>query len=532
MHAKQTDPISQGRKSAVVRSTRVSATSRPDQLKDVRAALAGASSALATSPAEAISHAKRALTIASSIGDLKLQGAAALALAESQYRYGDLANAQATVELALSILENNGCRNRLGGAYRVQAALYLAQDHSGLFLAAASKALGYPDLTPSERARMFGGIAISSNFLFGPETAHAVIEDRAVPEARKSRDPGTLLSIYSLAALYEYYLACLAFGIPHYVTFGLEHPERYGSPKHRLQQAKHYFQLCEPYVRCASPRDRIWFLGKKAIVISLTEGASVGKPLFDETIRLAKAFPHSEAATLADMATAARVNQRWTEALASLRAARDHPAAQNDSFRREIHFELALVYRALGRLEEALESFETFTRINKTLSLLAATWAKDPANLRRYGERLDLSRLKTSVIEVKEPAALKRANGYIEENLNRRPTPAEIAHQAGISVRKLRSLYLQFRGVPVSDFIRERKMQHSKQMLQDKRLTIRQVSDSLGYSSCANFSRDFRKRFGRTPTDTRRLMESSTRATFTPAAAPRCSLISSDTTVN
>jgi len=64
------------------------------------------------------------------------------------------------------------------------------------------------------------------------------------------------------------------------------------------------------------------------------------------------------------------------------------------------------------------------------------------------------------------------------------------------------SLYRKFRAVTggtPGDFARELKMQKALELLKEGRLTVSEISDSVGFQEVANFSKAFKKRFGISP---------------------------------
>ena len=152
-------------------------------------------------------------------------------------------------------------------------------------------------------------------------------------------------------------------------------------------------------------------------------------------------------------------------------------------YQRTVFFELSCIYRALGKDQEALQALQKFTELQANMARLANSWVDDALNQQRYGKRLDLSRLRSSVLESSEPAALQRATRYVDSNIHRRLTLSEVARHAGVSVRTLQTLYRDFHGVSASAFIKEQKMQRVHQMLSSGDVSVNQVADAIGYSS-------------------------------------------------
>jgi AraC-like DNA-binding protein len=54
-------------------------------------------------------------------------------------------------------------------------------------------------------------------------------------------------------------------------------------------------------------------------------------------------------------------------------------------------------------------------------------------------------------------------------------------------------------GIPVSEFIRNIRMEQAARLLKEQKLNITQVAYTVGYSSLPYFSSVFRKHFGQSP---------------------------------
>jgi len=81
-----------------------------------------------------------------------------------------------------------------------------------------------------------------------------------------------------------------------------------------------------------------------------------------------------------------------------------------------------------------------------------------------------------------------------------------IAHQHGVSVRYLYTV-LGREGVSLGEWVRERRAEEAARLLADRTcaLTIADIAYRTGHADHAHFSRSFRRRYGMTPRDWRRL---------------------------
>ena len=74
-----------------------------------------------------------------------------------------------------------------------------------------------------------------------------------------------------------------------------------------------------------------------------------------------------------------------------------------------------------------------------------------------------------------------------------------ICHDAGISRAHLHRKMKEMTGIPVSEFIRNVRMEQAARLLKEQKLNITQVAYTVGYSSLPYFSSVFRKHFGLSP---------------------------------
>ncbi len=478
------------------------ATGASTQKERIRSLLAAASEKLALNPVEASVLAREALQIARSTGDLPLHGEAALAVAAAYHQRADLQKADECIQESLEAFERAGKGGRVGRVYKLQSLVFSMQDRVSLALAAAVKSLSYPDLERKDRAFAFCVIGSCFSRLFDVLTAVDLMERQAVPEAEGSGDPKAIVACYLRTAAYLNMCAVWSAGIPHYLTVGIKRPDNLASPAEYVEKAMRYLDACEAYGDNMMPKDRPYFFAEKASAVALRDGYDHALPLLAQAHAVTSdLLPVTKPFLLLDHAVTARIAGRWEEALALINEMQTLPAWH--IYQRTVFFELSFIYRALGRDQEALHALQKFTELQTNMARLANSWVDDALNQQRYGKRLDLSRLRSTVLDAAEPAALQRATRFVESNIHRRVALADVARHAGISVRTLQNLYRNFHGVSASAFIKEQKMQRVHQMLSTGDVSVYQAADAIGYSSPHNFSRDFRERFGYAPSDVR-----------------------------
>lgn len=88
---------------------------------------------------------------------------------------------------------------------------------------------------------------------------------------------------------------------------------------------------------------------------------------------------------------------------------------------------------------------------------------------------------------------------YISQNYNRSITNDILAGITGISTVYFRKLFTEIIGVPPITFVHELRIEKAKEMLRSDYSTLSDIAQSLGYSSLYDFSRDFKKHTGVSP---------------------------------
>ncbi len=89
----------------------------------------------------------------------------------------------------------------------------------------------------------------------------------------------------------------------------------------------------------------------------------------------------------------------------------------------------------------------------------------------------------------------------IDENIAYKLTLDVLSKRLCVSKSHLSKLFKEEVGIGVSDYIRDRRLEQAKHLIQVGNYTITQVSDMLGYCSVCYFSTEFRKKYNLTPSE-------------------------------
>jgi YesN/AraC family two-component response regulator len=97
-----------------------------------------------------------------------------------------------------------------------------------------------------------------------------------------------------------------------------------------------------------------------------------------------------------------------------------------------------------------------------------------------------------------------RSLDYIHKNYNIKITLAQLARTERFSISKYRVLFQKYMGVPPVEYIISIRISRACELLTQTDLTIREISESVGYSDQLYFSRIFKKRQGMSPNEYRK----------------------------
>jgi len=137
----------------------------------------------------------------------------------------------------------------------------------------------------------------------------------------------------------------------------------------------------------------------------------------------------------------------------------------------------------------------------------------DAARLKQLRESGSVSRLNSAVGEVfgelaekglKIYDAVDRACAFIHDNITdfNLSVPV-IAEAAGVSVQHLSRLFRQKHGGAILEYLNNYRVSLSKELLQNRKLTIAKVAEMVGFYNTETFVRNFRRCEGLTPTEYR-----------------------------
>ncbi len=99
-----------------------------------------------------------------------------------------------------------------------------------------------------------------------------------------------------------------------------------------------------------------------------------------------------------------------------------------------------------------------------------------------------------------ENEIIRRAQQYVSTHIRSRLSVPMVAKNADVSPSYLTALFHKHLQISPGEYIRRIKLQESKQMIREGNMNFTQIAAELQYSTIHHFSRQFKEKFGLTPT--------------------------------
>ena len=96
---------------------------------------------------------------------------------------------------------------------------------------------------------------------------------------------------------------------------------------------------------------------------------------------------------------------------------------------------------------------------------------------------------------------IRRAQQYISAHIREKLSVPHVARMVDVSPSYLTALFHQNLQISPGEYIRRIKIQESKQMIREGNLNFTEIAAALNYSTVHHFSRQFKEKFGITPTE-------------------------------
>ena len=121
--------------------------------------------------------------------------------------------------------------------------------------------------------------------------------------------------------------------------------------------------------------------------------------------------------------------------------------------------------------------------------------------LLRSCEHADDTRLKASNSVHSENEIIRRAQQYVSSHIREKLSVPTVARMVDVSPSYLTALFHKNLQISPGEYIRRIKLQESKQMIRENSMNFSEIAATLQYSTVHHFSRQFKDKFGITPTE-------------------------------
>lgn len=111
------------------------------------------------------------------------------------------------------------------------------------------------------------------------------------------------------------------------------------------------------------------------------------------------------------------------------------------------------------------------------------------------------SRLRTANSVNSENEIIRRAQQYVSAHVREKLTVPLVAWNVDVSPSYLTALFRKNLQISPGEYIRRIKLQESKQMIREDNMNFTEIAAALQYSTVHHFSRQFKDKFGITPTE-------------------------------
>ena len=154
---------------------------------------------------------------------------------------------------------------------------------------------------------------------------------------------------------------------------------------------------------------------------------------------------------------------------------------------------VASLLQSMLREQDHMDSFSTDI-IMSQLSLLLLY-------LLRESVQPTGSKVKNANVVQNENEIIRQAQQYVAAHIREKLSVPLVAGQVGVSPSYLTVLFHKNLQISPGEYNRRIKLQESKQMIRENNLNFTQIASALQYSTVHHFSRQFKEKFGITPTE-------------------------------
>ena len=118
------------------------------------------------------------------------------------------------------------------------------------------------------------------------------------------------------------------------------------------------------------------------------------------------------------------------------------------------------------------------------------------------GTQLQKDKIEDKVVKGNDEVLMERVMKVINEHLSDSNFNVEVlTSEVGISRAQLHRKMKEMTGLPVSEFVRNIRLEQAVRLLKEQKINVTQVAYAVGFGNLAHFSTVFKKQFGVSPTE-------------------------------
>ena len=165
-------------------------------------------------------------------------------------------------------------------------------------------------------------------------------------------------------------------------------------------------------------------------------------------------------------------------------------------------FELIVTANNATREQNKNFTSDTFDNAFATMSNIS-----DTKLIKEFAQKflMECTQAVASVKKAEENPIIKKVCAYVDENLSSDISLETAADFAGVSSFYLSKLFKEEKGETFINFISDKRLEKSRQLLSETNLSIKEITAEVGYNDQNYFSRIFKTKYGLSPKEYRKV---------------------------
>ncbi len=119
-------------------------------------------------------------------------------------------------------------------------------------------------------------------------------------------------------------------------------------------------------------------------------------------------------------------------------------------------------------------------------------------SIKRYEEDFEFPS-RRSLLKKKDQELILKARDFLVKDISKNITIPELAKKVGINQQKLKTGFKSIFNKTIAAYLLEERLEKARQLLVTGALTVREVSEHIGYANQSHFARRFKEKYGLLP---------------------------------